>query len=407
MRLIFLSWAYPPMRQPRAIQVARLAAHLELRPLAIICMAAGSDTGGTERDAHGIDVTRIPPPPALQLLNRLVPTKLRVALMTPDPERPWAMTAARQIAAASAPGPEDVLVTFGQPMSDHLAGLALKRRSGIRWIAHFSDPWVDNPLATRVPLYRQRNLALERRVIDAADQVLFTSEETVDLVMAKYPPSWRRKVFVVSHAFDPTLYPPRAPASGPLILRHLGNFYGSRGPEPLFRALALLAERTPKLLAHIRVELIGDIRPRMLASETLVRLPPSAVRIGSPVDYTASLALMRAADLLVTIDAPLQTSVFLPSKLVDYIGARRPILGITPPGTAARLIRSMGGWVADPRSPETIASTLAEAVAYLDARREAPWGDEQVRRRFEAATVAAEFSRSIEAARRSVELDVQ
>jgi hypothetical protein len=35
-RLLFLSWAYPPMRYPRAIQVERLAAHVSLRPLDIV-----------------------------------------------------------------------------------------------------------------------------------------------------------------------------------------------------------------------------------------------------------------------------------------------------------------------------------------------------------------------------------
>jgi hypothetical protein len=67
------------------------------------------------------------------------------------------------------------------------------------------------------------------------------------------------------------------------------------------------------------------------------------------VDYKTSLALMESADLLLVIDAPFDQSVFLPSKLVDYIGAQRPIFAITPPGTSAKLVSDLGGMVAHPK----------------------------------------------------------
>jgi hypothetical protein len=43
------------------------------------------------------------------------------------------------------------------------------------------------------------------------------------------------------------------------------------------------------------------------------------------VGYQESLKLMSEADALLVIDAPADQSVFLPSKLIDYIGAGRPI----------------------------------------------------------------------------------
>ena len=35
------------------------------------------------------------------------------------------------------------------------------------------------------------------------------------------------------------------------------------------------------------------------------------------------------ADYLLVIDAPLESSPFFPSKLADYIGAQKPIIGLT------------------------------------------------------------------------------
>ncbi len=49
-------------------------------------------------------------------------------------------------------------------------------------------------------------------------------------------------------------------------------------------------------------------------------------------------------------------SPFLPSKLIDYIGANKPIFGITSPGTAQKLIEEMGFLVAHPNDPADIAN---------------------------------------------------
>ena len=91
---------------------------------------------------------------------------------------------------------------------------------------------------------------------------------------------------------------------------------------------------------------------------------------------------------------PAELSVFLPSKLIDYVGAARPVFGVTPPGAAAALVRRLGGRVADPSDAGAVAAGLKEFVALLRARRgdPAPWGDARVRRSFEATAVARAFA---------------
>jgi hypothetical protein len=127
----------------------------------------------------------------------------------------------------------------------------------------------------------------------------------------------------------------------------------------------------------------------------LSQLPPQCVKFLPKVSYLQSLALAKSADLLLNIDAPATTSVFLPSKLIDYIGAGQPIFGITPAGTAAKLILSVGGWVADPAQPEQIASQLSTALAYVEQRQTQLWGNTAVRMSYEASAVTASFQRMI------------
>jgi hypothetical protein len=80
--------------------------------------------------------------------------------------------------------------------------------------------------------------------------------------------------------------------------------------------------------------------------------PAEAARIGAQ------------ADVLLVIDAPSESpSVFLPSKLIDYLPLRKPILGLTPPsGASARLLRRLGCSVVAPDDVAGIASALRDLV---------------------------------------------
>ena len=144
----------------------------------------------------------------------------------------------------------------------------------------------------------------------------------------------------------------------------------------------------------MRFELVGAKDMGQLEEAGLGSLPEGLVVSRPPVKYVESLRLMSEADGLLVIDSPAELSVFLPSKLIDYAGAARPVFGITPPGAAARLIRQLGGWVADPSDAGAVADTLKRFLAFLRASSgsAAAWGDAGVRCGFEPSAVAERFA---------------
>lgn len=380
------------MPYPRATQVARLATHTEGRPLEIYCLAPAGDHWIHSRDpSTEIDLVRIPRSLPTRILERIVSERRHRTLHEYDVRHLWWRRAAKHI-IGTRPSNDDVLVTFGQPMTDHLAGLRVKRKTGVRWIAHFSDPWADNPFDSRAKDW----LASEAAVLQSADLAVFTSQETIDLVYAKHPEAWRAKARVLPHAYDGSLYPHAGGKNDHVTVRYLGNLFAGRGPEPLFEALMILQRRSPELLPRVRFEFIGEAPMDLRNNPLLAQLPPQCVTFLPKVGYLQSLALAKSADLLLNIDAPATTSVFLPSKLIDYVGARRPIFGISPAGTAAKLIRSLGGWVADPMQPEQVADQLSMALACVEQRPvEETWGNAAVQIAYEASAVAALFERMI------------
>jgi hypothetical protein len=325
---------------------------------------------------------------ALRAINAQL---LRGRLDLPDRYRPWVADATRALLARRWEV-GDVLVSFGQPWSDHVAALRVFREANVPWVAHFSDPWTRNPLSHVPAAVRPFHGRLERAVLASADRVVFTNHETLELVMEPYPPAWRERAHVIPHSFEPRAGARRGPGGrhGRLVARHLGAFYGRRSPAPLLVALGRLAREHPTVLDGLSVELVGPCETPLSELPEMAQVPPDLVRVRSPVDYPTSLELMASSDLLLVVDAAAPLSPFLPSKLVEYVGSGRPIVALSPPGPAAELVRRLGGWVAHPDSPDAPAA-LAGALAFARADPGDPWGDPDVRASYRVDRVAAAF----------------
>jgi hypothetical protein len=366
--LLAVSWEMPPMYGPRATQVSRTLgqlARLGWDPT-VVCKRPDSRDSGQSHLPAGVELVRVPSPEDWLIVRaafRLAP-QLRDY---PDKSRVWVARATRAAISIAAAGGHVGLITFAQPWSDHLVGLRVSRATRLQWVAHFSDPWTDSPFATP----RQRSIwqRMEADVVREASAIVFVTAETADLVMAKYSSAWRQKVFVVPHGFAGPISPisivGRGPVNcqAPMSLVYTGRFYsGLRTPMPLLRALADLNTTDP-IAGKLEVSFIGPFVDEFQPDASALGLG-SVVRFLARVSPAEASAAAARADVLLVIDAPSQgPSVFLPSKLVDYLPLRRPILGITPrAGASAELLRRLGCLVAPPEDVRAIGAALDDLL---------------------------------------------
>ena len=285
--------------------------------------------------------------------------------LTEPVKREWINPAVQQLKRMQSSDFE-VVLTCSQPHANHLIGLWLKRKMGIPWVAYFSDPWTDNPYwqERSNPILYAYHARLERSVICKADMVLFTSQEMADLVMRKFPSPLQDKVGVLPHAYVSEWYgreinQPEQSGNRKIKLVHIGHFYGPRSPMPLVEALH------ESRLNEIDVTFIGNMEDSHYQQIQSLGLPQQ-VHLEPPVPYLSSLQAMRQADWLLLIDAVStdEPSPFLPSKLVDYLGAGKPILGVTSKnGTSARILKAHGHVVADIENRANVIQALREIAA--------------------------------------------
>jgi hypothetical protein len=349
------------MYGPRATQVARTLGQLASQGWHSTVVCLDPRRGGPHwRDGadaglpifpRGVDAVRVRSPEewtAVRALWRVLPA-LRDR---PDSKWVWIGRAARAATQAAATTSFDGLVTFGQPWSDHLVGLRVHRATKLPWVAHFSDPWADSPYIGSSPAQRRDARRLEEDVVREAGGLVFVTTQMADLVMKKYPEEWRGKAGVVPHGFDPVSARQRDPLrhdGGPMRLVYTGRFYdGLRTPTSVLQALAHINAREP----------LGNSLDATFVGPHVTSFAREAARLGvdafvhfrDRVPAAEATATADAADVLLVIDAPTDgPSPFLPSKLVEYLPLRKPILGITPAaGATADLLERLGCRTAPP-----------------------------------------------------------
>jgi hypothetical protein len=369
-RLLAISWEMPPLSGPRAVQVTRTLVALaglgwQSR---VICFGAQSQRYQQDYDVSleqlsGGAASRLPvASPEEWLFFRALWRVAPFLKQFPDEKRVWVPSAIAEGRRALADAPADVIVSFAQPWSDHLVGLRLHHESGLPWVAHFSDPWVDNPYHPPPAWSQERIAEMERQVVRFATRVVFVNDYTRDRVMVKYPAEWRNRTHVIpqGHA-GPS--PALARPDGPLRLVYTGRFYdGVRAPGVFLEAVADL-HRASALDGRIAIEFVGG-RMDAYAQQA------SNLGLGSIVQFRARVSpdqahiLAASADVLLVIDAPSEgPSLFLPSKLIDYLPLEKPILGITPlMGPSGDLIRELGYHVIDPRDRAGIVLALRQLL---------------------------------------------
>jgi glycosyltransferase involved in cell wall biosynthesis len=300
---------------------------------------------------------------------------LRTFVYFPDAEIGWlpfGILAGRRLIKNWRP---DVIMASAGPQTSLLIARTLSRTSNIPWVAELRDLWIDNHQYHHPKWRRWLESGLERRVISSAAGLVTVSEPLAERLREKY----KMPVEVVYNGFDPGDHGDiDLPGVNTPFLRivYTGWVYPQQNVEPLFEALQILGDQA----SNVRVVFFRS--DRALLSELAGKHSVTElVETHDGVDFMTSLSIQRAADVLLYLSWNVENEQGIFSgKLLQYFGARRPILAVGLAENApARAIsdrgigvalsdpvaisRQIANWLAEKRRRGYIADAPAEAVA--------------------------------------------
>jgi glycosyltransferase involved in cell wall biosynthesis len=281
-------------------------------------------------------------------------------LLVPDENVSWNVTAIPAAIRIVRNEGIDVVLTTSPPGSVHLIGAAVKRATGVKWVADLRDSLLAHPHRSADRLARAKQTgtrAVARLVARSADAIVTVSDAIKEETESLEP---HGPVVAIPNGcdFDDFAGLEYTPADR-FRITHTGSFFGKRDPRPFLTALA---ESDPAVVSRF----VGDFRS--VDREWAERLGlGDRLELHPYVPRRRSLELQRDSEALLLIipDAGGRGRGVLSGKVFEYLAAERPILAIVPPdGAAADLLRETGaGVIAPPEDVPAIRTALEELVA--------------------------------------------
>lgn len=222
----------------------------------------------------------------------------------------------------------DAILTVSLPFTGHLIGRAAKREfPQLHWLADIGDPFTIQAQALNNSFfYGALSRDLEKKVLAEANAVVVTHTGT-KRVYRKYFGAAVEKIQIAPPLLHPESiaeYPEQPRKPGSIHLAYFGALYAPvRMPDAFLQLLELSFQASPDLKNRLQTHFYGDVFPEFypkLSKAAGVQLH------GLQSRQTVRIAMQRV-DILVNIGNT--TDYQLPSKVVDYLAAGKPVLHLS------------------------------------------------------------------------------
>ena len=380
MRILLVTWYFPPSRTIAAVRLGKLARYFQarghdLRVLTPLDPPLPQDlavefpaervvrTAWRSEDAKAAAVPLQVPAAGTLPASESRHTKLKKTLWRlhssfagfPDTRVSWmpfAMKASTDLLADWRP---DLVYASGPPFTTLLIAEEVSRRFELPLVTEFRDRWSEDPYAPPFFWRRWRNRLAEKSLIDQSSALVTVSKPWA----ASYRARYSKPTEVVYNGYDAELCdagPFDGAAGRPeLEIVYTGGIYpGYRDPSPLFAAMRQLDRRglACRMIFHgVRSE---AVEPLIEAQDV-----SHMVEIREVLTHEAALRRQRESDILVLLqwNNPKEQGN-VPGKFFEYLGARRPILVLgLREGVPATILRErQAGFFSN--EPDEIAAQL-------------------------------------------------
>jgi hypothetical protein len=466
--LLCISQSFAPATTPTAIRASALLRRLATDwDVTVVTEAeqpssgpagpaaqAPDGAGAGERSLRVEVVRSRRPARLLAALRRLRLGKLIELLVWPDDSIFWvlaAIGAGRRLARERKP---EAIVVFMMPYSAGLAGVALRRLTGLPLILNLDDSPTCTDMHPELPsaLHHRLARALEDFYARSADQTVYVSQTNLQSVRARQPEDVRGRMRLVRYGADAARFASAAPAAGEASeadgtgrdgdgtrfeIAYVGAMSGwwaligrDAAASPLKRAyeawtrlgrhevlaldpstsspavlgramLAAIAEH-PDWAGRLQLVLYGNPYPEDVVRRALAAAGVSeVVRVLGPAAHEQVPGILARADaLFITLPRRPDGSRGgrISAKTYEYLMTDRPILAAVPRGENWDYLQDKPGvWLMEPGDEPAMKAAVFELVQAKAGGAPRTFDRSALREELSYDTRAREFAAAIRA----------
>ena len=351
MKILIISYLFPPLNNPQSILSARLVKYLKKLGQDIDVIAANNVID--YESSHGEDesIKKELKDVKIMYINDKNPSLLFKVfwskLVNQEYYKYWVKRCIRFVKSNNEK--YDIIYSLSAPHASIVLGREVKKILNIPLVVHFSDPGY---IALK-PKFKSKikNLyleGLENKIMEDASAITFVNSDTLE-AMTKYSTNIKTKSIIIPHFYDPDYFNDYQNYNNDciknrIIFSYVGSLYGKRKP---FNTITALDTAFNCYRKDYQFNIYGNIE-RNIKNE-IERIKNNKINIVGSVSYIESIKAMVKSDYLILIDMPDSNNLVTPSKLIDYMACKKPIIGITAKNTNTyRILNKIGYPCSDP-----------------------------------------------------------
>ncbi len=254
---------------------------------------------------------------------------LRGNFFIPDAKKFWIQPSVEYLEKYINENNIDVIISTGPPHSMHLIANQLKKKTNLKWIADFRDPWTNlyyNSDFNLTTFAKKKHKELETEVLQNADVIL-----TVSHHLKKEFEQIASNVKVITNGYDDEVL-----TKGDILLdtkfsiAHIGLLPKQSNPKLLWKVLQEVSEEDKNFDSDLSIILTGNVSEEVREDIRSYGLTNNTI-FNSYIPHKKAVELQKKAQVLLLLIPNVKNSKgILTGKLFEYITSKRPILAIGP-----------------------------------------------------------------------------
>ncbi len=291
-------------------------------------------------------------------------SKFTKTFFIPDNKKAWAKRAYHTARELLKKEKYDILyVTIPPYSSFHYAAL-LKKEFDIPLFVDYRDLWFGNHFAFYpTPYHKQKHKKLEYASLKESNKIVVINRRIKEKLLTTYPFLSFDEIIIIPHGYDPQdfeieEYPS---TSSKLKLTYSGIFYENITPEFLLKAFKQLSVERPDIAATYELEFIGLLRDENKKLIKELGLNEFVHEYGY-LEHSFAVKRLKSSDVLwMMIGNTNNADTISTSKLFEYFGSRKPVLGCVPDGAAKNSLKEYNAsFITSPDNLDEIKNVLIE-----------------------------------------------
>jgi len=258
-------------------------------------------------------------------LSEKISRIIRANIFLPDARVGWIPAMIKQGLRIIEQDKPEVIFSTSPPHSLQLGAKKLAKKSGLKWIADFRDPWIDaywEKDIERFGFSSRLNQKLEQGVLESANVITTVSDGICDHFRMKTD----NRFETIYSGFDIVNHD--SIRSDYFEIMYFGNMSKFQSPLPVLKAIDLLpAEKKTRT----KIIFVGNVFSGF--EELIHQYPDIMIENRSYLPRDQMMEFGKTASLLLLINLEIEYGKgLITAKIFDYLSLRKPILAIAEKG---------------------------------------------------------------------------